>query len=76
MESVEEEISCPVCKMDVMSDADTLKYCKTCGMNIKYDSILVKRHNRKFYFCSEYCKGIFLRFGFKSFRLHSIRRLI
>ncbi len=71
MENIENEMPCPICKITVMSDADALKYCKTCGMDIKYDSISVKRHNRKFYFCSEHCKNLFLRFGFKSFQFNA-----
>ena len=75
MENIEDEMPCPICKNVVMSDVDALKYCKTCGMNIKYDSISVKRHNRKFYFCSEYCKNLFSRFGFKSFGLHNMQKV-
>jgi len=68
---MEEEMPCPICKISVMSDANALKYCKICGMNIKYGSIRVKRHNRKFYFCSEHCKNVFLKFGFRTFRLNN-----
>jgi len=75
MEIIEEGMPCPICKNIVMSDADTLKYCKTCGMSIKYDLTSIKRHNRKFYFCSECCKNLFLRFGFKSFRMHNMQKV-
>jgi len=75
MENIEEEMPCPVCKLVVVSDANTLKYCKTCGMNIANDPILVKRHNRKFYFCSDYCKNVFLRTGFKIFQLNKTHRV-
>jgi YHS domain-containing protein len=75
MKNIEDETPCPICKNVVMSDADAFKYCKICGMSIKYDSITINRHNRKFYFCSEYCKNLFLKFGFKSFRMHDMQKV-
>jgi len=68
---MEDEMPCPVCKMAVLSDANALKYCKICGMNIKYSSIIVNRHHRKFYFCNESCKLIFLKIGFRGFHTNS-----
>jgi YHS domain-containing protein len=76
MKNIENEMLCPICKLSVASDADTLKYCKSCGMNINHDSIIVKRHNRKFYFCSEYCKNIFLKMGFDSFWMNNFHKAI
>jgi hypothetical protein len=76
MKNIENEMPCPVCKLAVASDANTVKYCKTCGMNIIHESVVIKRHNRKFYFCSEYCRNMFFKMGFGSFLMHNFHKAI
>ena len=63
-------MACPICRQDVISDANAQKYCSLCGMNMNsFKGITVKRKNRKFNFCCLECKNKFLKIGFRSFNM-------
>jgi len=70
VETLRNEMMCPLCNLNVRSDADLSVYCKLCGMYAKDKSFFVKRNGRKFVFCSELCKHRFLKLGFRSFKLY------
>lgn len=70
---IDDEIKCPICLMEIRSDAYT-RYCSLCGMNTGNDSLFVKRNRKKFDFCSETCKRMFLKLGFRSFGMFKIKR--
>lgn len=68
MNEIENQMQCPICKVEVKSDASIQKYCSLCGMGVGNNLITIKRNDRKINFCSETCKNKFLKLGFRSFR--------
>lgn len=67
---IAKEIECPICSLEIRSDARDQRYCSICGMNIgTFNNILVKRKNGKLNFCCIKCKNKFLKIGFRSFNM-------
>ena len=57
-----EEMSCPICKMPLQSDANVRDFCMLCGMGLPDIKKTPKyKHNNGYtvYFCCNMCLSIF-----------------
>ena len=47
---------CPICLIDIVSDAAAETSCKLCGMNMDKEGLSLKSEKEIFYFCCNQCK--------------------